>query len=147
MALMEKINEDLKEAMKAKDEQRLSTLRMARSALKNKEIDVRQPLTDDEAVAVIRTMVKQYRDALADFTASGRQDLADRQTAEIAILEAYLPAAMPEAELEAVCAKVIKDMGATQKDMGKVMGAVMKEVDGRADGGAVRTIVQRLLSA
>lgn len=145
MTTIERIDADLKEAMKAKDELSLSTLRLVRSALKNKQIDVQHELSEDDVVAVIRTMVKQYRDALADFSASGRQDLVEKQTAEIAILERYLPAAMPEAELEAICERIIKEQNATVKDMGKIMGLVMKEVNGRADGNTVRAIVQKLL--
>lgn len=132
--------------MKQKNEPVLSTLRMVRSALKNKQIDLQHELSDDEAVAVIRTMVKQYRDALADFAASGRQDLVDKQTMEIALLEKYLPADMPEAELETICERIIKEQNATPKDMGRVMGLVMKEVDGRADGNTVRAIVQKILA-
>lgn len=146
MTILEQLDVDLKEAMKAKNETVLSTLRMARSALKNKQIEAQHDLKDEESLSVIRTMVKQYRDALADFAAAGRQDLVDKQTKEISILEKYLPAAMPEAELETICARVIKEQNATVKDMGKVMGLVMKEVDGRADGNTVRAIVQKLLS-
>lgn len=147
MTILERVDADLKEAMKAKNEPVLSTLRLVRSAFKNKQIDVQRDLTDEESLGVIRTMVKQYRDALADFASAGRQDLVDKQTREIGILETYLPAAMPEAELEAICAKVIGEQNATMKDMGRVMGLIMKEVDGRADGNTVRTIVQKLLSS
>ncbi|MFH1078574.1 MAG: GatB/YqeY domain-containing protein [Patescibacteria group bacterium] len=145
--LIERIDTDLKEAMKAKEELTLSTLRLMRSALTNKRIELLRDLTDDDALAVFRTMVKQYRDALVDFSAGGRQDLVDHQQAEIAIIERYLPAAMPEAELEEICRRVIQETGATLKDMGKVMGPIMKEVQGRADGNAVKSIVQRLLQA
>ncbi|MEO5928083.1 MAG: GatB/YqeY domain-containing protein [Patescibacteria group bacterium] len=146
MTTLERIDADLKEAMKAKDEAALSALRLVRSALKNKQIDVQHELSEDDVVAVIRTMAKQYRDALADFSASGRQDLVDKQTAEIMLLEKYLPAAMPEAELTTICERIIKEQNATVKDMGKIMGLVMKEVGGRADGTTVRTIVQKLLN-
>ncbi len=147
MTLFERIDADLKEAMKAKDEIALSTLRMVRSALKNKQIDVQRDLTDEESLAVLRTMVKQYRDALADFSAASRQDLVDKQTHEISILERYLPAAMPEAELTAICQRVIQEQNVTAKDMGRVMGLIMKEVNGRADGNTVREIVQRLFAS
>jgi uncharacterized protein YqeY len=145
MSILERIDADLKEAMKAKNEPVLSTLRMVRSALKNKQIEVQHEPTEDEAVAVIRTMVKQYRDALADFSSAGRQDLVEKQTQEISVLERYLPAAMPEAELTTICERIIKEQNATMKDMGKIMGLVMKEVNGRADGNTVRAIVQKLL--
>ena len=146
MTILERIEADFKEAMKTKDELALSVLRLVRTSLKNKQIDAQHELSEEEALGVVRTMVKQYRDALADFTSAGRQDLAEKQEQEIALLEQYLPAAMPEAELQAICERVIRDMNATPKDMGKVMGAVMKEVQGRADGNAVRAIVQRLFS-
>lgn len=145
MSTTERIDIDLKEAMKAKNELVLSTLRMVRSALKNKQIEAMHELSDEEAVAVIRTMVKQYRDALEDFSSAGRQDLVEKQTQEIVLLERYLPAAMPEAELAAICERVIKEQNATLKDMGKIMGLIMKEVNGRADGNMVRSIVQKLL--
>ncbi|MBU1348861.1 GatB/YqeY domain-containing protein, partial [Patescibacteria group bacterium] len=122
MTLIERIESDLKEAMKAKEELTLSTLRLMRSALTNKRIELMHDLTEEDVVSVLRSMVKQYRDALVDFTAGGRQDLVDHQQAEIAIIERYLPAAMPEAELEAICRRVVEESGATAKDMGKVMG-------------------------
>lgn len=148
MSILERIDADLKEAMKAKNEVTLSTLRMARSALKNKQIDLRvESLPEAEAESVVRTMVKQYRDALADFMNAGRQDLADKQRKEIEILETYLPAAMPAEELEAICKRIITEQNATQKDMGKIIGLIMKEAKGRADGNAVRQTVERLLSA
>jgi uncharacterized protein YqeY len=147
MNLTERINADLKEAMKNKNELELSVLRLVRTGIKNKEIEIAHVLSDEEIQVVIRTMIKQGKDALTDFTSAGRQDLIDRQTGEIAILERYLPPAMPAEELEAICQKVIAEAGATSpSDVGKVMGSVMKVVDGRADGSSVRTIVQRLLS-
>lgn len=148
MSILERIDANLKDAMKQKNEIVLSTLRMARSSLKNKQIDLHvDVLPDAEAESVIRTMVKQYRDALSDFVNAGREDLADKQRKEIEVLEAYLPAAMPAEELEAICKKVIAAQNATQKDMGKVIGLIMKEAGGRADGNVVREMVQRLLQA
>jgi len=143
--LSERIENDLKEAMKAKAEARLSTLRMVRAALKNKQIDLGHPLTNEEAVAVMRTMIKQYRDALTDFTAAGRTDLADKQRAEIELIEAYLPAQLGEAQIEEAAKTVIAEMNATASDMGKVMGATMKKLAGQADGTAVKAVVERLL--
>lgn len=147
MTLVERIDHDMKEAMKAKDESRLSTVRMVRSALKNKQIDLGKPLTDDDAQAVIRTMVKQYKDALTDFISAGRTDLADKQASEIAMLEAYLPAQMSDADIETIAKNVIAAQHATAKDANRVMGAVMKEVAGRADGNRVKESIQRLLAA
>ncbi|MBU0540441.1 GatB/YqeY domain-containing protein, partial [Patescibacteria group bacterium] len=134
-----------KTAMREKNETVLSTLRMARSALKNKQIELQAELSDDATAAVLRTMVKQYRDALNDFIAAGREDLAEKQKQEIEILERYLPPSITEAELEAICRRVINEQNAELKDLGKVMGLVMKEVAGRADGNSVRSIVQKLL--
>ncbi|MBU1629849.1 GatB/YqeY domain-containing protein, partial [Patescibacteria group bacterium] len=134
-----------KTAMREKNETVLSTLRMARSALKNKQIELQAELSDDATAAVLRTMVKQYRDALNDFTSAGREDLAEKQKQEIEILERYLPPSITEAELEAICRRVIGEQKAEMKDLGKVMGLVMKEVAGRADGNSVRSIVQKLL--
>jgi uncharacterized protein len=145
MTLVERIEHDTKEAMKAKNEPVLSALRLVRSALKNKQIDLGHSLTDDEAQAVVKTMVKQYRDALADFTGAGRADLAERQQSEIQLLEAYLPAQLPEAEIETIAKRVIVNLNATAKDMGRVMGAVMKETAGRAHGNNVKAVVERLL--
>jgi uncharacterized protein YqeY len=148
MTFIERVSHDLTEAMKSKNELDLAVLRLMRTNLKNKEIEVMHPLNDEECLTVVRTMVKQGRDALADFTSAGRQDLIDRQTGEIAVLDRYLPPAMPQEELELICKQTIAELGASSaSDAGKVMGAVMKVVAGRADGAAVRTIVQGLLSA
>ncbi len=146
MTIIERIDSDLKEGMKAKNESVVSSLRMVRSAFKNKQIDLGHPLTDEEATLVLRTIVKQYRDALSDFTSAGRTDLMEKQKAEIELLERYLPADISEADIEAIIKKAITDTGATSGEFAKVMGIVMKEVAGRADGNMVRTLVQRLLS-
>ncbi len=145
MTIHQQIEEDLKAAMKAHDELRLSTLRLVRSAFKNKEIDSGKELSDQDAVAVMRTMLKQYKDALNDFTTAGRTDLAERQTKEIGIIEGYLPQQMGEAQVEEVCKSVIGEMNATLSDAGKVMGAVMKRLAGQADGAMVKQVVERLL--
>lgn len=147
MTILEHIEQDLKEAMKAKNEAVVSTLRMARSAFKNKQIDVGHELSDEETSAVLRTLVKQYRDALSDFQSAGRTDLAEKQTAEIELLERYLPAGISEQDIETLTKNVLAGLGDGPKDFGRVMGLVMKEVAGRADGNAVRAVVQKLLSA
>ncbi len=139
-----RIDQDLKEAMKAKDEMRLSTLRLMRTALKNKQIDAQHELSEAEVQAVLRTMIKQYQDAVADFMNAGRQDLVERQQKEIDLIAVYLPAAMSEAELEQVVKEALQT--ADVKEVGKAMGIAMKAVNGRADGNQVRVIVQRLLS-
>lgn len=144
MTTTERIEQDFKEAMKAKDEFRVSVMRMVRTALKNKQIDLMHELSDAEAQAVLKTMVKQYQDALSDFQNAGRQDLVEKQQKEIDLIAAYLPAKLPPEEVEKIVAGAVKGM--TKGDMGKAMGVAMKAVDGRADGNEVRAIVQRLLS-
>ncbi len=143
MTLVQTVDTDFKEAMKAKEEVRLSTLRMLRSALKNKQIDLQHELNDQEAMAVIKTMMKQYQDALNDFMNAGRTDLADRQQKELDILAMYLPPALSREELEAIVKDAVQSSGVT--DAGKAMGIAMKAVAGRADGTDVRAIVEALL--
>lgn len=144
MSTLEKIEQDFKEAMKAKDELRLSVLRLVRSELKNKQIELGKELEEKDAQAVLKTMLKQYQDALSDFSNAGRQDLVEKQQAEIDIVTAYLPPALPKEELEKIVKEAVESAGTD--DFGKAMGAAMKAVDGRADGGDVREIVQRLIS-
>lgn len=143
MTLTERIDQEFKEAMKAKDEVRLSTLRLLRTALKNRQIETQAPLADAEVQAVIKTTIKQYQDALSDFLNAGRTDLADRQQRELSILNEYLPPALPAEELEALVKNALQSSGVT--DVGKAMGIAMKAVAGRADGNEVRKIVERLL--
>lgn len=144
MTTIERIEQDFKDAMKAKDQFRVSVLRMVRTSLKNKQIDLMHELTEPEAAAVLKTMVKQYQDALSDFQGAGRQDLVERQQKEIDVIAAYLPAKLPAEELEKIVAEAVQGMEA--KDMGRAMGVAMKAVDGRADGNEVRAIVQQLLA-
>ena len=147
MSLFERIEHDLKQAMKDKKELELSVLRLMRSNLKNKQIELMHPLSEEESQAVIRTMIKQGKDALTDFTGAGRIDLVERQTGEIGILEQYLPPAMSLDEVEAICKQVIQEANAASPaELGRVMGLAMKVVAGRADGNTVRAIVQRLMS-
>ncbi len=143
--LSTRIEADTKEAMKAKQEAVVSALRLVRSVIKNKQIELSHELSDEEATAVLRTLVKQYKDALADFTSAGRTDLVERQTAEIELLERYLPAGLSAAEIDALVQGSVAELRATVKDAGRVMGVVMKEVAGRADGNAVRASVERVL--
>src|SRR5215471_14436560 len=126
MSIPEQIQKDIVESMKARAEQRLSTLRMVKSALKNKEIDKRAPLDDKEALAVLTTLIKQRKDSIEQFTKGGRQELADKEAAEIVMIEAYLPKAAGEAEIVARVKSVIAEMGSpTIKDMGSVMKNAM----------------------
>ena len=148
MTLLERIDADLKDAMKTKNEQELSTLRLVRSALKNKQIELGHPLSDDEVMSVTKSLQKQYQDALADFEKAGRADLAEKQKAELVIVKRYLPEMLPTDQVEALVKEAIAEIGASSSsDVGKVMGAAMKKANGRADGSTVREIAQRLLVA
>jgi uncharacterized protein YqeY len=144
MTVLERVEADFKVAMKSKDELTLSVMRLVRSALKNKQIELGRELTDEDTQPVLKTMIKQYQDALVDFQAAGRQDLLERQQKEIDLIAQYLPPSLPPEELEKIVSEAVKSSGAT--DMGKAMGAAMKAVAGRADGNEMRAIVQRHLS-
>ena len=149
MALVEDVNKAITDAMKAKDAARLVALRMLKAALMNREVERGRALDDGEARQVVSALVKQRRDSIEQFTKGGRKDLADKETAEIAILEAYLPAAVDGAELErAVDAAIASTGAASQKDMGRVMKAVMADLAGKTvDGKAVNELVRRKLGA
>ena len=150
MTISERITQDVTAAMKARDEHRLSTLRMVKSAIKNKEIDKRSPLDDQEAMAVLSTLIKQRKESVEQFTKGGRKDLADKEAVEIGIIEAYLPKAAGEEEIAAVVRASIAEMGSpTIKDMGAVMKNAMARFSGsgtRVDGKVVRETVKKLLS-
>ena len=146
MSLAEKITENMKAAMKAKDSATLSTLRLLISALKNKKIDVQHELSDAEVTDVVKSQVKQLKDSIESFKAGGREDLAASTQIEVTVLEQYLPAQMSDEELTQVVKGAVEKSGATSKaDMGKVMGAAMAAVAGRADGSRVKEMVMRFL--
>ncbi|HKD59103.1 MAG TPA: GatB/YqeY domain-containing protein [Terracidiphilus sp.] len=149
MGLSDQIQKDMVEAMRSRDELRLSTLRMVKSAIKNKEIDKRAPLDDKEAQQVLSTLVKQRRDSIEQFQKGGRQDLADKEAAEIKLIEAYLPKAMEEEEIAAVVKATIAEMGSpTMKDMGTVMKNAMTKLQAtgaRVEGKTVSEIVKKQL--
>jgi uncharacterized protein YqeY len=134
MALIERIQKDLTEAMMAKDDLRLSVLRMVKSALKYKEIEKVRPLDDAESLQVLQTLMKQRRESVDQFAKGGRQDLVDKETKEIAILEVYLPAAPSDAELNAAIEAAIVETGANSP---KSMGAVIKAAKARLEGKSV----------
>lgn len=145
------ISEDLKTAMKAKDEATLSTLRMLKSALKNKQIDLygaeAKELSDEEVQAVIKTQIKQLKDAADTFVQGGRADMAASSTKEITVLEKYLPAQMDDASLETAVKGALAAAGITSKaDAGRAMGVAMKAAAGRADAGRVKKIVETVLA-
>lgn len=141
-----KLNDAVKEAMRAKDKARLSTLRLATAALKQIEVDERIELDDTRVLAVLDKMVKQRKDSVEQFTQGGRDDLAQIELAEIDVLKDFLPQAMDEAEIASVIQAAIADTGAQgMKDMGQVMAIVKPQVQGRADMGAVSKKVKELL--
>ena len=146
MLLTERIRTELTEAMKARDAATLSTLRMIQSALKYEQIEKGHELSDEEAQVVIRRAVKQRQDSIEQYTKGGRQDLADKEAAELAILEKYLPKQMSDAEVEAAVKSVIAEVGATsKKDSGRVMKEVMAKFKGLVDGKKVQEVVGREL--
>ena len=150
MGLVEQIQKDMVEAMRSREELRLSTLRMVKAALKNKEIDKRAPLEEREAQQVLSTLIKQRRDAIEQFQKGGRQELADKEAAEIKMIEAYLPKAMGEEEIAAAVKATIAEMGSpTMKDMGAVMKTVMARLQASGapvDGKVVSEQVKKQLA-
>jgi len=149
MGISEQVQKDMVEAMRSRDELRLSTLRMVKSAIKNKEIDKRGPLDDKEAQQVLATLIKQRKDSVEQFTKGGRQELADKEAAEIKLIEAYLPQAMGEEEIAAVVKATIAEMGSpTMKDMGAVMKnsmAKLQATGARVEGKTVSDTVKKQL--
>ncbi len=146
MGVKEKIMADMKEAMKAKDMIKVSTLRLLLSEIKNKEIDKKGELTDEEIYALIQKAVKQRKESIEQYRFGGRNDLVQKEETELKILESYLPEQLSEEELERIIEEAIKETGATtMKDMGKVMKIVMPKVKGRADGKIVNEMVKKKL--
>jgi hypothetical protein len=149
MSLNDKVGADITAAMKAKDAARLSALRMLKAAIMNKGVEKGRDLDDAEILQVVSSLVKQRRDSIEQFSKAGRTDLVDKESGEIAVLEAYLPPAATAAEIDAAVSAAIAETGATSvKDMGKVMKAVMPMLAGKnADGKAVNEAVRRKLGA
>ena len=147
MLLRDRVNEDVKAAMKAREAERLGTLRLLTAAMKQREVDERIVLDDAGVVAVIEKMLKQRRDSVAQYEQAGRQDLADAEKREMAILGAYLPQQLAEAEIAAIVAEAVAAAGAkAPSDMGKVMAIVRPKVAGRADMGRVSALVKASLA-
>ena len=148
MALREQLNEDIKSAMKAREQDKLGALRLMLSAVKQREVDERITLDDAQVLAVIEKMVKQRKESIAQFELGGRTDLAAKEKTEIEQLQAYLPAQLSAAEVDALIKEAIATTGAASiKDMGKVMGAVKAKAAGRADMGAVSARIKAALGA
>ena len=151
MSIPEQIQKDITEAMKARDELRLSTLRMVKTALKHKEVEKMAPLDDKESLQVLSTLIKQRKDSIEQFTKGGRQEMADKEAAEIKLIESYMPKAAGEEEIVAGVRAVIVEIGSpTMKEMGSVMKNAMARFQAagmRVDGKLVSDIVKRELSA
>ena len=147
MSLKAQITEDMKTAMRAKDSVRLATIRLLQAAIKQKEVDERIELDDAAVIAIVDKMIKQRKDSIAAFEGAGRQDLADQEKAETAVLQGYLPQRMSTEEITAAVQAIVADLGATGPgDMGKVMGAVKTQLAGKADMGLVSAAVKASLS-
>ncbi len=147
MSLKEKITEDMKSAMRAGEKERLATIRMILAAIKQREVDERIQLDDNQVLAAVEKMIKQRKEAIAQFESGGRSDLVAKETAEIAVLQAYLPAQLSDAEVDGLIAAAIASTGATSiKDMGKVMGVVKAQAQGKADMGKVSARIKQKLS-
>lgn len=146
MNLIQQLDQDMKAAMKQKDKEKLSTIRMVRAAIKKVEIDKRKELSDEDVLEVLVREIKQRKDSLHEYEKAGRTDLAEKEQQEIAILTTYLPAQLSTEELTEIVKTAIVETGASsKKEMGKVMGAVLPKVKGRADSKAVNQLVQQLL--
>lgn len=146
MSLKDRVTEDMKTAMRAGEKERLATIRLILSAIKQREVDERITLDDSQVLSAVEKMVKQRKEAIIQFEAGGRADLVAKETAEIAILQTYLPAQMSGAEIDALIAEAIASTGAASiKDMGKVMGIVKAKAQGRADMGSVGARIKQKL--
>jgi len=146
MSLKERISDDMKAAMRAKESERLGTIRMLQAAIKQREVDERITLDDGQILSVIEKMLKTRKESVDQFKTAGRDDLVAKETSEIAQLQAYLPAQFSASELEAVIAAAVSSTGATSiKDMGKVMAIVKQQAAGRADMTAVSALIKAKL--
>ncbi len=147
MSLKDRITEDMKTSMRSGDKERLAGIRMVLAAIKQREVDERIQLDDTQVLAVLEKMIKQRRESITQFEAGGRADLVAKESAELAMLQAYLPAQLAPSDVEALIRAAIASTGATgMKDMGKVMAAVKPQVQGRTDMGALSTRIKGLLS-
>jgi len=147
MSLRETINNDVKEAMKAKDNKKRDALRLLTSAMKQIEVDERKELSDDDVIKIIQTQIKRRNDSASQYKEAGRDELMQQELDEIAYYEVYLPKQLTDEELENELKAIVEKVGATSpKDMGKVMGMASKELAGRADGKRISTCVKALLS-
>ncbi|ASJ97677.1 MULTISPECIES: GatB/YqeY domain-containing protein [Shewanella] len=146
MSLVDQLKDQMKEAMRAKDKVRLGTIRMALAAIKQIEVDSRETLNDEQAIAVLTKMVKQRRDSIAQYEAAGRDELAQAEAGEIRVLETFLPKPLSEEEVATLVDETIQAVGASSMaDMGKVMGALKPKVQGRADMASIGALIKAKL--
>lgn len=148
MAIMNQLNLDMKEAMKAKDKVTLGTIRMVKASLQNEAIKLKKDLlSEEEELTVLARELKQRKDSLHEFEEAGRQDLVEKLHEEIKVIQSYMPEQLSEQEIEQIVQQTIEEVQAeSKKDMGKVMGALMPKIKGRADGSKVNQLVQKYLS-
>ena len=147
MTLKEQITEDMKSAMRAKEAERLGTIRLLLAAIKQREVDERITVDDAGIIAIIEKLIKQRKDSIEQFQKAGRTDLVDQESKELAILQAYMPAQLSAAEVQSAIQKVISDLGASgPQDMGKVIGALKAQLAGKADMGMVSGLVKAALA-
>ncbi|MFD1066356.1 GatB/YqeY domain-containing protein [Oceanobacillus locisalsi] len=147
MTLLDRLNQDMKQAMKNKDKETLSVIRMVKASVQNESIKLgKDTLTEDEELTILSREVKQRKDSLQEFKDAGREDLVDKTEKELEILEKYLPKQLSDEELRSIIQEAIKEVNAaSMKDMGKVMGSVMPKVKGQADGSKIKQIVEQEL--
>ena len=147
MDLKTRVTEEMKAAMRARDTQRLSAIRLLLAAIKQKEVDERKDLTDQDVIAVVEKMIKQRRESIVQYEKAARADLAEIEQFELGVLQAYMPQALSESEVEAAVAAAVTESGAQSvRDMGKVMGALKIDLAGRADLSVVSALVKARLS-
>lgn len=147
MTLKEQITEDMKSAMRAKEAERLGTIRLLLAAIKQREVDERITVDDAGIIAIIEKLIKQRKDSIEQFQKAGRTDLVDQESKELGILQAYMPAQLSAAEVQSAIQKVITDLGASgPQDMGKVIGALKAQLAGKADMGTVSGLVKAALA-
>ncbi|MCM3674061.1 MULTISPECIES: GatB/YqeY domain-containing protein [Peribacillus] len=147
MSLLERLNNDMKQAMKNKEKDKLSVIRMLKASIQNEALKQRQDLTDDEELTVLSRELKQRKDSLQEFENAGRSDLVDKVRTELVYVEAYMPEQLSEEDISEIVKQTIEEVNATSKaDMGRVMGALMPKVKGKADGSLVNKLVQQHLS-
>ncbi|GGD04472.1 GatB/YqeY domain-containing protein [Pontibacillus salipaludis] len=148
MSLLERLNQDMKEALRNKEKERLSVIRMVKSSLQNEALKLgKDELTEEEELTVLSREIKQRKDSLQEYKSAGRDDLAQKDERDIEIIQSYMPQQLSEDELDAIVQETIAEVGASSKqDMGKVMSAIMPKVKGKADGSLVNKFVQKHLS-